>query len=184
MAATTKGNGWVTSTLIAKKWAQIKNYLSLGGAPGALATTVMLVKNVTGLTDTTATAVLTITVPNAAHTAVINVDALGVLGAGGAVGAGECSKLAKYQVVVTRTAALAAVITVSSAIGGVQSKVAGADSITSTVVTASAVSGANSVTQTFTVKVAITKGGGSSDNHTCLVYASCINQNANGVTMV
>lgn len=185
MAATFKGDGWKTTSLFARTFVRLRTYLSIGGTgvPGAASNMVMLTKAKTGLTDTTATDVFTVTVPNAAHTAVINVDALGVMGAGGAVGAGETSKLAAYQVVVTRTLALAAVVTVSSAIGGVQSKVAGADNITSVVVTASAMTGANSATQTFTIKVAITKAAGAADNHTLIAYARVLNQNANGVTI-
>lgn len=185
MPVSTKGDGFRLGALIVKTWVRLRSYLSIGGTgiPGSATNMVMLTKAVTGLTDTTATTVFTVTVPNAAHTAVINVDALGVMGAGGAVGAGETSKLAAYQVVVTRTPALAAVITLSSAIGGVQSKVAGADNITSVVVTASAVAGANSATQTFTIKAAITKAAGAADNHTLVAFARLLNQNAAGVTI-
>ncbi len=47
----------------------------------------------------------------------------------------------------------------------------------------SAVAGANSATQTFSVQVTITKGGGSSTNHTALVEAEVLNANATGVTI-
>lgn len=185
MAVTTKGDGWRVSSLISKSFIRARTYLTVGGTgvPGAASVQQEITKAKTALADTVATAVATVTVPNAAHTAFIDIDALGVLGAGGAVGAGETSKLAKYQLVVTRTAGLAAVITLSSAIGGVQSKVAGADNITSTVVTASAVTGANSASQTFTILVAITKAAGASDNHTAIVAMRVVNQNASGVTI-
>lgn len=174
----TKGGGWKATVVSAI------SRLNLGGVAGGRITRSDILKLTTALADTVATAIATVTVPNAQHTAVINIDALGIMGAGGAVGAGETSKLAKYQIVVTRTAGLAAVITLSSAIGGVQSKVAGADNITSVVVTASAVTGANSAAQTFTIKVAITKAAGAADNHVCLSTLSVINQNAAGVSAV
>lgn len=185
MAATTKGDGWKASSLLVRTFARVRTYLTIGGTsiPGGASVMQMLTKAITGLTDTTATDVFTVTVPNAQHTAAIEVDALGVMGAGGAVGAGETSKLAKYQVLVTRTAGLAAVITVSSAIGGVQSKVAGADNITSVVVTASSITGANSATQTFTIKVAITKAAGAADNHVLVAAVRILNQKASGVTI-
>lgn len=177
------GGGWKTIRLLCKNYAQIGSYFALGGAAGAAAVKVELTKAVTGLTDTTATDVFTVTVPNAQHTASLIINALGVMGAGGAVGAGETSKLAQYQVVVTRTAGLAAVATVSAAVGGVQSKVAGADNITSVVVTCSAMTGANSAKQTFTVKVAITKAAGAADNHTLVAAASLLNQKGSGITI-
>lgn len=179
MAATTRGDGWKATAL------RIKNMFTVGGTgtPGSAAAMSMLTKTKTGLTDTTATAVFTVTVPNVQHTALIEVDSLGVMGAGGAVGAGETSKASKYQVVVTRTAGLAAVVTVSAAIGGVQSKVAGADNITSVVVTCSAMTGGNTATQTFTILVAITKAAGAADNHTLVAAARVLNQKASGVTI-
>lgn len=175
-AATSAGGGWKTTTLYA-----IRSYL--GGGRGGARSLGELTKAITGLTDTTATDLFTVTVPNTVHAAMIEVDVVGVMGAGGAVGAGETIKSSKYQVVVNRTAGLAAVITVSSAIATTQSKVAGADNITSTVVTASAVSGANTATQTFTIKVAVTKAAGAADNHTAFASARILNGNASGITI-
>jgi hypothetical protein len=179
MASTFKGDGFKFTS------ARVKRTISMGGTgtPGSAQNLFAITKRVTGLTDTTATDIFTVTVPNAQHSATIEVDALAVLGAGGAVGAGEASRLSKYQVIVTRTAGLAAVIAVSSAIGGVASNVAGATSIASAVITASAVSGGNTATQTFTIKLAITKTGGSSDNHTAAVSARLLNYSASGVTI-
>lgn len=184
MPATFKGDGFKVSSLIVKTYLRLRTYLTVGGTgvPGAANVMTMLTKSVSALADTVATAVITVTVPNAQHTAFFDIDALGILGAGGAVGAGETSKLAKYQLVITRTAGLAGVATLSSAIGGVQSKVAGADNITSTVLTASAMTGANSAAQTFTILVAITKAAGSADNHKAIVTVRAMNQNASGVT--
>lgn len=182
--STTKGSGFSVGRLFVKTYAQIRTYLAIGGtgAPGAANVAQILTKSVSGMTDATATDVFTVTVPNAQHTAFFEIDALGILGAGGAVGAGETSKLAKYQLVITRTAGLAGVATLSSAIGGVQSKVAGADNITSTVVDASAMTGANSASQTFTIRVAVTKAAGSSAAHKAIVTIRSMNQNATGIT--
>lgn len=174
---TTKGGGWKVANLIVVA----KRYL--GGAAGGARSQVEMTKAVTGLTDTTAIDVFTVTVPNAKHAAVIEVDAVGVMGAGGAVGAGETIKASKYHVAVNRTAGLAAVVTVSAAVVTTQSKVAGADNITSTVVSASAMTGANSATQTFTIKVAVTKAAGAADNHTCFATAKLLNGNASGMTI-
>lgn len=182
---TSKGDGFNVGSIVSRSYARLRTYLTIGGTgvPGAASVMQILTKAATGLADTVATAVYTVTVPNAAHAVLIEVDTLGVMGAGGAVGAGETTRSSKYQLAVTRTAGLAAVATLSAAIGGVQSKVAGADNITSTVVTASAMTGANSAAQTFTINVAITKAAGAADNHSCLVVVRVINQNASGVTI-
>lgn len=153
------------------------------GVPGAASVQTEITKAVTAFSDTVAKDVFTVTVPNAAHAAVIEVDCLGVMGAGGAVGAGESSRNSKYQITLARTAGVDCVATVSSAIGGAASNVAGAAAITSVVVTASAMAGAVGATQTFTIKVAITKAGGAGDNHTLVASARVLNQNATGVTI-
>lgn len=158
---------------------------SLGGTgvPGAAAVQTEITKAVTAFTDTVAKDVFTVTVPNAAHAAVIEIDAVGVMGAGGAIGAGESSRNVKYQVVLARTAGVATVATVSSAIGGAAATVAGASAITSVVATVSAMTGAVGATQTFTILFAITKAAGAGDNHTLVASAKVLNQNATGVTI-
>lgn len=170
------------TNLTATQTREITNVL--GGAAAAGATTeysAVVLK--TGLTDTTATDVITVTVPNAQHAFVIELQVAGIMGAGGAVGAGETIKNASYQIVGVRTSGLACVVTVSSAVSTNQAKVAGADNITSTVVTCSAMTGANSASQTFTIKVAVTKAAGAADNHVALVRARLLNQNATGVSL-
>lgn len=177
MQETFKGDGWKATSILAKL------RMNLGGVPGAAASQTQAIKSVTAFADTVAKAVFTVTVPNSKADAVIEVDVLGALGAGGAIGAGEASKAAKYQVIVTRTAGVAAVVGVSAAIGGIGSAVAGAATVTSVVVTASAVSGAVGAVNTFTILVAITKSGGASDNHTAIAFARLINQFGAGVTI-
>ncbi len=164
---------------------QVTTQRSLGGTgvPGAAAVQTEVTKKVTGLGNATATDVLTVTVPNAQHAALIDVDVLGVLGAGGTIGAGESFILSKYQIIVGRTAGVAAVAVVSAAIGGQKGAVAGGDAMTSAVVTVSAISGAVSAPNTFTIKVAITKASGASDNHVAVVSARLLNENAAGITI-
>lgn len=154
------------------------------GVPGGAAVQTEITKAVTAFTDTTAKDVFTVTIPNAAHAAVIEVDSLGVLGAGGAVGAGESCKNSKYHVTVARTAGVNAVAAVSAEVGtGAAATVAGAAAVASVVVTASAVAGAVGDPNTFTIKVAITKAGGAADNHTGVFTARILNQNATGITI-
>lgn len=175
----------LTATTLTAATAQVTGSRTLGGTgvAGAATTQTEITKAVTGFSDTVAKAVFTVTIPNAAHAALINVDLLGVLGAGGAIGAGESCCASKYQVTVVRTAGKNAVATVSSAIGGAKSKVAGADDITSVVATASAISGAVGAANTFTINVAITRSGAGADNHTLVASARLLNQAATGITI-
>lgn len=153
------------------------------GVAAAAATATKQTKAVTGMADTVATATFTVTVPNAKHGAIINVDVIATLGAGGAIGAGEGSRVSRYQIVLARTAGVAVVATVSSAIGGAEAHVAGAASVSTAVVTASSITGAVGATNTFTINVAITKSGGASDNHTAVVSAEIVNEFATGVSI-
>jgi hypothetical protein len=164
---------------------QATTALSVGGTGvvGGASVCTSVTKRVTGLLDTAATDVATVTIPNAAHDAAIEVDVMGILGAGGSIGAGEAVRTVKYQVVVARTAGVNAVAGVSAAIGGAVANVAGGQSITSVVVTLSAVAGATTVDNTFTIKVAITRAGAGATNHIAVVSARVLNANATGVTI-
>lgn len=159
--------------------------LSVGGTgvAGAAAVSTEVTKAVTAFSDTTAKTVFTVTIPNAAHSANIEVDCLGVLGAGGAIGAGESSMSTKYLVNVVRTAGVNAVAGVSTLVGSAKSKVAGADDITSVVVTTAAVAGGVGASNTIDIQVAITRSGAGATNHTGVFKARVLNQNATGVTI-
>lgn len=139
-------------------------------------------KAVTAFTDAAAKTVFTVTVPNAAHHAVIELEVQGALGAGGAIGAGEAMATNTYKIGIVRTAGVATVATASAATHAVAVAVAGAATVTATAAV-SAIAGAVGATQTFTIDVTITKSGGSSDNHTCLAYAKLMNANASGITI-
>lgn len=183
------GIGWGSGTdaisgLDLCMWRAGANAIRHNGTTSAATTTsrTEINKAVATIADNTATATFTVTVPNAAHSAMLKVTLVGSLGAGGAVGANEATGTISYDFAIARTAGVATVVTASTAYGSSTSAVAGAATITITAA-ASAVSGANSATQTFTVDVTIAKGSGSSDNHKCLCYGRLLNANATGVTI-
>jgi hypothetical protein len=157
---------------------------SLGGTgvPAAAVVLTEITKTVTAIADATATDVLTITVPNAAHVAQMSVCVTGVLGAGGAIGAGEAAATNCYVITLVRTAGVNAVATASSASGAAAAAVAGAATVTATAALSS-VSGAVGASNSFTVKITITKSGGSSANHVAFVYARILNGNATGISI-
>lgn len=159
--------------------------VTLSGVPttlGAANTDAFLTKTVTGMTDAAATSVLTFSVPNSAHAAVIPVVIMSSLGAGGTVGAFECTGTAYGQIVVTRTAGVATVATAVALSNTGSACVAGATTI-ATAYAVTAMTGGVGVTQTFNMTVTITKGAGSSANHQVIVQADLLNANASGITV-
>jgi hypothetical protein len=154
-----------------------------GGSGGTATSRTEINKTVTGIADATATAVFTVTVPNAAHSANIEVTLNGSLGAGGAIGADEAGASIKYNVMVNRTAGVNAVAVISAGYGSSGSAgVAGSNTCTVTG-DLGAISGAVGAANTFTIRVTVTKGGGASANHTCTAHAVLVNKNATGVTI-
>lgn len=139
-------------------------------------------KTVTGLVDAAATNVLTVTVPNTANAAVIPVILLTSLGAGGAIGAFECSGTAYGQIVVARTPGVATVATATALSNTGSACVAGATTI-ATAYAVTAMTGAVGATQTFSVTVTITKGGGASAAHQVILEVDMTNANTAGITI-
>lgn len=183
----TNGGGyqiWIASGVLTTQNASASGPATLvnGTATGAALSTVNVVKSVTAFTNAAAKTVLTITVPNAAHSASVRVRVTGSLGAGGAIGANEASATNEYIVTVTRTAGVNAVAAISAAHGASASAVAGAATVTA-VATLAAVVGAVGASNTINVQVTITRSAGTSDNHTAVLTGEVLNANATGVTI-
>lgn len=158
------------------------NNLRWGQSTGTATARTEINKAIASIPDNTATATITVTVPNAAHAASLKVTLIGTLGAGGAIGAGEATGTISYDIAIARTAGVATVATLSSGYGSATSAVSGAATITVTGAVSS-LTGANDATQTFTVNITIARGSGSSTNHTALVYGRLMNANASGITL-
>lgn len=137
----------------------------------------------TGIAENTATAIITFTVPNAAHAADVELAVMAILGAGGAIGTGEAISRARYCLRIVRTPGLATVVGFESLDTPTGSAVAGATTITLTGAV-SAVSGANTDPQTFNFTLTIDAATGSSTNHKAVVRVDMMNENASGVTWV
>ena len=159
----------------------VTNPIQTGSAGGALSRR-SVIGSKASIADNTATDIVTVTIPNAVESALISIKAVGVLGAGGAVGAGEGSKCVEYLIPVVRTAGAATVAVASSVIGSTEAKVSGASSVTFTL-GVSSVTGANSAQQTLTIQATIAHATGSSTNHSCYYEVSVLNQNASGITI-
>jgi hypothetical protein len=139
-------------------------------------------KAVTAFTNAVAKTVFTLTIPNAAHSASYLVRLTGSIGAGGAIGPNEASATNCYIVTLTRTPGANATAAISAAFGAAATAVAGATTVTCTGALA-AVSGGVGAVNTIDLQATITRGGGSSDNHTIVATASLLNANATGITI-
>jgi hypothetical protein len=155
---------------------------NIGAAESAAASNTKKSVSKTAIANATATSVFTITIPNAAHSASIKVRLAGSLGAGGAIGANEATGTIAYDIAVARTAGVNAVAGISTAYGSSTAAVAGAATITVTAALA-AVVGAVGASNTIDIQVTITRGSGSSTNHTCVATAEIINANATGISI-
>ncbi len=149
---------------------------------GGANTMTEFIKLITGIQDAAATSVLTINVPNSAQAAIVILDILGSLGAGGAIGAFEASIAVRYKIAVCRTAGVAAVATANTIEESNAVAVAGAATVTGTAVVGS-VGGVVTVLNTFAINLTLGHSGGSSQNHQAVVRAQVINAVGSGVTV-
>lgn len=160
--------------------------LTLTGVPttqGAAGSDAVLTKTITGIQSSLSVymPVLTVTVPNAAESATLPIVINASLGPGGSVGANECTATAYGQIVMTRTAGLAAVVTAVALSNTGSACVAGAETI-ALAYNVTAVSGANSGPQTFGVQILVS-GSGLATGDTALIQADLLNSNLNGITV-
>lgn len=162
------------------------NSLVYGGssiAAGAVTSRTEINKAVASIANNSATAVLTFTVPNAAHSASFLIELVGSSGAGGSIGANESTQSARYQVDIARTSGVNAVATIGAVFGQPAAATVAGGTAIATTAALSAISGAVGASNTFTVNVTIARAGGAATNHTCLVCARLLNANATGVTV-
>lgn len=151
-------------------------------APASATSQTTRIKSASTISDNAATGILTVTIPNAAHSASLRVRLVGSIGAGGAIGPNEATGTIECDFAITRTAGLNAVVGGPATYGSTAASVAGGTTITVTG-SASAVDGGASAVNTFNVEVTIAKGDGASDNHSCLIEACIANANASGITI-
>ncbi len=135
-------------------------------------------KNFVGLQNNVFIDILTVTIPNNNVSALIQVDLLGALGAGGAVGPNESSTGRTAYIAITRVQNVAADSTVTIAVNAADAKVLGGAGITLGT-QMSAITGAANAVQTATLQARITRGGGTSNNHELSIRAQII-RGANG----
>lgn len=147
---------------------------------GAATSELTLLFKKTGIADNTATAILTVTVPNVAQSAKIYLD---FLSSNGSTDAFESSRQAYGSVIIARTAAGVDTVATAVALWGeaIATVAAGATHTLAYAVTAMV--GASSATQTFTVTVTINDSGNLGSNQ-IMVKAVLMNaEGAQGVTM-
>lgn len=151
------------------------NGVSLGAA-GSEST---LVVRKTGIANNSATAMITVTVPNSAHNAAIFLDILAHLGTGTDVS--ESSRCATGVVVLARKSGVDTVATVSTLAQAQIATTAGGGTLT-LAYDVSTLTGTSSQTQTFTIRLTLVVTGTITD-HTAVISARLLNSLATGVTM-
>lgn len=148
------------------------------GATGGATSRVDMQKKVTGIADNSATAVFTVTVPNANHAAGVEIF---FLSSNGSTDAFESSRIAIGTVVLARTAGVDTVA-VANALTNDGIATVGSGATHTLAYGVSAISGASSATQTFTVTVTIDDSGNTGSNQVVAI-ARLLNAEATGVTI-
>lgn len=151
--------------------------LFLGSAGGAT-TTHRIQKKITGIADNTATAVFTVTIPNANHAAGIRLQ---FLSSNGDTDAFESSRCASGMVVVARTTGANAVAA-AAAIDDAAIATVAAGATHTLAYGVSAIAGAVGDPNTFTITVTIDDSGNLGSNQVVAV-AELLNAESTGITV-
>ncbi len=146
--------------------------------------TIVANKTIAGIQNNVFTDVATITVPNMASGALIEITLTGSLGAGGAIGAYEATTGRTVIIAVTRTPNLATVATIITSQDAIDARVVGATTITQTT-QLSAITGLPNVQQTFTLQYRIARGGGvgMSNNHIASLTTRVVSPTLTNITI-
>ena len=151
---------------------------SVGGAAAAATSCLSLTKKITSIADNSATAILTVTIPNANHAAAIK---LMMLSSNGGTDAFESSRTATGHIVVARTTGANAVAAVSAIDDAAIATVSGGATHT-LAYGVSAISGAVGAVNTFDITVTIDDSGNLGSNQ-LVVLAELLNAEATGITI-
>ena len=179
----TAGSGWGINLQASGGIILGTTSIAMGGNEGQSNNVTTKTGSVTAFTDATPKRACRITVPNGAHSGMLRVTLVGSIGAGGSIGANEATRTIAYDIGIARTSGVAMNAAISTAYGNSGSvAVAGATTIDVTAAITLNAEGAG-VSNTADVMVTITKGGGTSANHTCRVVAEVVNVNNNGITI-
>lgn len=153
--------------------------LGFGTAAGAAGSMEILNVRKTGIANNTATAMITVTVPNGENNAAIFLDILGHLGTG--TDLSESSRCATGCVVLARKTAAATVAVAATLTTAQIATTAGGGTLT-LAYSVSAMTGAAGAQQTFTINLTLVVTGTITD-HTAMVSARLLNSMGSGVTM-
>lgn len=139
-----------------------------------------IMKTVTSIADNSATTVLTVTVPNGNHAAVVR---LLLLSSNGSTDAYESSRAAQGLVVIQRNSGVATAATAAAIADGVIATNATGGSATHTLAYSIALGGEGAtLTNTVLIKVTIDDSGNTGANQ-LVVFAELINAAASGITI-
>lgn len=132
----------------------------------------------TGIADNTATAVVTVTVPNANHSGGLRIT---LVSSNGSTDAFESTRVAEGFISIARTSG-ADTVAVAATLGLTAIATVSGGATHTLAYGVSAISGASSATQTFTVTVTIDDSGNLGSNQV-LVQAELLNSESSGITI-
>lgn len=156
--------------------------LYLGGVEAAASSYTKRVYTKTGIADNSATAVVTVTVPNGNHAAMIRVTAMGTVGSTDAF---ESTAVAEAIIVLTRITGanvVAQVATVTLGGTAIATVSGGAALSAAPTIGVSSITGAVGADNTFTINITVNDSGGVGSN-TAILVTDLINSQGTGVTM-
>lgn len=142
-----------------------------------------LTKVVSNIADHTATAVLTVTVPNVSTAAILHVRLFGSIGESGTQKLFECSAAIEGNIAIVRTTGAAAVATASTAAQTANSCVSGATTLTFAYAVSS-ISGGTTGTDTFTVTVTLSQGDPSVPARHQTIVIAALQPNINSTSYI
>lgn len=141
-----------------------------------------ILKNFTNLQNNVFSDLLTITIPNVGASSLIQVDLVGALGAGGAMGEFESTTGRTVYITVTRVANVNSDTTLTVISNAADAHVAGGAGITLGT-QMSATAGGPTDIQTLTLQGRVVRGGGTSNNHSISIRALILKQFVQGVAI-
>lgn len=142
-----------------------------------------LLKNFSNVQNNTFIDTISISVPNIALSALVQVDVLGALGAGGALGAFESSSGRTVYIAITRILNVGTAATLTVVANAADAQEPGGAGITIST-QLGAITGAVTATQTIQLQVRVTRGGGTSNNHAISIRALVLKAFGPGVTLL
>lgn len=170
------GRGTTGSVAQIKGSSSVAGSHTIGGLKSGIATTEKRINQILNVPNATSTAVFTISVPNDTHSALLQIKLCGTLGAGGAEGEAESTAILTQDIAITRVAGQGLVLTQSGDALTAVAIVGAGEVVVPEINTV--ISGGATASQAITLRCKLSRGAGTSTNHTLTVVGELVSVNA------